>query len=593
MNEEIEKLKEKILQLEEKINLYKNYINIDAIEEQNKKLEELKNQLLDKSIIITNLQRIISTLDVKLKIFEQLGNQISSSTELDILLNSLMEMIMDAVKVEAGSLLLLNERTNLLEFKVAKGEKSEIVKKYKVPLGEGIAGWVAQKGIPKIIPEVGFEVTSLDIAKEIEYPTENILCVPIKIKDKIIGVIELINKIGGRRFSKEDLDLLVTLSNQVGLIIENAKLHVEAQEKIKELSTLIGISALINSSLNLKKILIDVMESATVLLNSEASSIFLIDEEKQELYFEVATGEVKEQVKEIRIPIGEGVAGYVARENKSVIVNDVEKDEKFYKKVDETTKFKTKSIIAVPLKIKEKVIGVVEVLNKIDEGGFTKTDLELLEALAHQSAVAIDNAIAHQELKNMFINLSRALAITIEEKDPYTGGHIDRLSYYSSIIAEELNLSEEEKERIYFGALFHDLGKIAISESIIRKEGKLTEEEFNEIKKHPEYGARILEPVKQFRHVITGVLHHHERYDGKGYPQGLKGDEISIDGRIIAVADSFDAMTTDRPYRKALSYEFAIEELKRCAGTQFDPKVVEAFICAYKKGKVKTYANIR
>lgn len=437
------------------------------------------------------------------------------------------------------------------------------------------------------MPEVGVEsMVKVDIQKEIDFKTDSILCVPMKVEDKVIGVIELMNKLNKRRFIKDDLDLVTSLAYQTALVIENARLHIQAQEKIKELSALIGISAIINSSLDLTKILTNIMESATVMLNAEASSIFLIDEQKQELYIEIATGEAKQKIKEIRISMNEGVAGWVAREGKSLLVSDVTKDERFYKKADEKSAFVTKSILAVPLKVKNKTIGVVEVLNKIGGESFRKNDMDLLEALAHQSAIAIDNAMTHKDLKELFKDTLKSLAVAIEEKDPYTRGHVDRLSKYSLALATELGLSSEDQERIYYAAMFHDLGKIGVDETVLKKPGPLTSDEFSEIKKHPEFGKKILEPVKQFRYVIPGILHHQERYDGTGYPASLKGEEISIDGRIIAVVNTFDAMTTDRPYRKAMSYNVAIEELKKYSGTQFDPKVVDAFIKICEKGEI-------
>src|SRR3989339_756704 len=164
---------------------------------------------------------------------------------------------------------------------------------------------------------------------------------------------------------------------------------------------------------------------------------------------------------------------------------------------------------------------------------------------------------------------------------------------YSMAIASELSLTPEEKERIRWAALFHDIGKIGVNEAILQKPGKLTDAEYEEIKKHPQMGADIMMPIKQFKYIIPGILHHQERWDGKGYPNKLKNTEISIDGRIIGVADTFDAMTSDRPYRKGLPKDFAIDEIKKCSGTQFDPEVVVAFLTACEKGKIKTEAEMK
>ena len=557
-------------------------------------LEELKEKLKEQQVIASSLSSYLTKADIKLNVLQTIIRIAISSVEFDKVLDSLMDVIIATMKVEAGSLLLINE-DNMLEFKVAKGDKRKEVMGYKIKLGDGVAGWVAKEGEPKILPEVDSEVEiHEDISKAIDYKVDNILCVPMKIKDRVVGVIELINKMDRKRFIKEDLDLLISLAGEVALVIENSKLFVESQVKIKELSSLISISEMINSTLKLDSILTEVMEAASVMLEAEASSIFLIDEEKKELYFKIATGEVAERVKEIRIPMSEGVVGWVAREKKPILVADVQKDPRFYKKADEQSKFVTKSILAVPLKVKDKVIGVVEVLNKIANDSFLKSDITLLETLAHQSAIAIDNAMTHEELQRLFKETLKSLAAAVEAKDTCTGGHIERLSRFSLAIAYEYGLGYEDRERIHYAALLHDIGKISIPDAILMKPGPLTPEEFAEMKKHPEIGANIIRPVKQFQHVIPGILHHHERYDGKGYPSGIKGENISIDGRIIAVADTFDAMTCDRPYRKGLDDTVAIEEIKKGAGTQFDPKIVGSFLAVYYKGmiRVKDEGNI-
>lgn len=164
----------------------------------------------------------------------------------------------------------------------------------------------------------------------------------------------------------------------------------------------------------------------------------------------------------------------------------------------------------------------------------------------------------------------------IEAKDVYTKGHSDRVAGLAQLIAERMDLPYSEKEVAQAG-LLHDIGKIGISERILTKPGSLTDEEYQIIKSHPEKGAQILEPLVMFKKSAAAVRHHHERYDGKGYPDGLAGEEIPLLARVIAVSDAFDAMTSDRPYRKAFSYDIARQKILSASGTQFDPTVVEAF----------------
>ncbi len=355
-------------------------------------------------------------------------------------------------------------------------------------------------------------------------------------------------------------------------------------QKVDRLESLIEVSQIVNSTLQLKELLPLIMESTTKLMKAEASSLMLIDEGY--FVFEVAIGEKKDEIKKIRLPVTDGVAGWVAQNKQPISIKDVTRDPRFCKKIDKEIKFVTKSLLCVPLLIKDKIIGVVEALNKIGEEEFSQDDLELLQAMANQGAIAIENARLYEDLKDLFFNSIKALVTTIEAKDHYTRGHSEQVMKYSQAIAFQLNLSDDEKETIRLAGLLHDIGKIGIDEAIIRKPGRLTYEEFTEIIKHPTIGAEIIKPIKQLQHVVPGVWQHHERYDGRGYPNKLKGEEISFLGRILAVADTFDAMTSDRSYRKRLPHQTALEEIKEQTNRQFDPSIANAFLKGYEDGLI-------
>jgi response regulator RpfG family c-di-GMP phosphodiesterase len=188
------------------------------------------------------------------------------------------------------------------------------------------------------------------------------------------------------------------------------------------------------------------------------------------------------------------------------------------------------------------------------------------------------------QINQLFLDGLQALAAAIEARDRYTGGHLDRVSKYALATGTELGLNEKSMWSLWLGSLFHDVGKLAIPDAILNKPGPLTEEEYEEMKRHPELGVEIIQRISFLLPAALAILHHQERWDGNGYPGGLEGERISIEGRILAVADAFDAMLTDRPYRKALTEDYALSELERCAGSQFDPGVVEAFMRAMDKG---------
>jgi HD-GYP domain-containing protein (c-di-GMP phosphodiesterase class II) len=357
------------------------------------------------------------------------------------------------------------------------------------------------------------------------------------------------------------------------------------ERKLKQLNTLIELSYLVNSTLDIKEIIRRAIEAASSLLDAESGSLLLIDQETGELFFEVALGEKSGLVKKIRLAKGQGIAGWVADTSEPLIVPDVQADQRFFKGADEKSSFRTRNMICVPVKTKDGTIGVLQAINK-KEGIFDEEDKEGIVALSNQVAIAIENARLYQELKDAFYGTAQALAETIEQKDPYTGGHTQRVMNYSLAVGNKLRLYEEELEQLRLAAILHDVGKIGVRDNILLKNGRLDKSELMMMNQHAEYGSKILGHVKQLREIVPGVRGHHEMYDGTGYPDGLKEKDIPLNSRIIAVADTFDAMTTDRPYRKALSDQTAFEELKKNIGSQFDGEIVEIFIQIFsKKGK--------
>jgi len=236
-----------------------------------------------------------------------------------------------------------------------------------------------------------------------------------------------------------------------------------------------------------------------------------------------------------------------------------------------------KQLIAVPLQREDEVLGCLFGIDKL-VGEFDSVDSKLLNSIANESAIYLENVMLFDDVHGLMMGLLHSLTSAVDAKDAYTCGHSERVALLSRHLAQEIKLSEHDVERIYMAGLLHDVGKIGVPEAVLQKTGKLTAEEFEQMKKHPEIGARILHDIKQVKDILPGVLHHHERYDGKGYPAGIAGENIPQMGRIICLADCFDAMTSNRTYRKALPLEVALSEIRRCSGTQFDPGLTEAFL---------------
>jgi HD-GYP domain-containing protein (c-di-GMP phosphodiesterase class II) len=255
-----------------------------------------------------------------------------------------------------------------------------------------------------------------------------------------------------------------------------------------------------------------------------------------------------------------------------LLINDLAKDKTFGWLGEHATR-----LLAVPLQRQEMVLGCLFGLDKIS-GDFDSQDSKLLNSIANESAIYLENAMLFEDVHGLMMGLLHSLTSAVDAKDAYTCGHSERVAILARQLTLEAGMSEALAERVYMAGLLHDVGKIGVPESVLQKTGRLTPEEFEQMKKHPGIGARILRDIKQISDILPGVLHHHERYDGQGYPAGLTGDNIPLFGRIICLADCFDAMTSNRTYRKALPLEVALTEISRCSGTQFDPVLTEAFL---------------
>ena len=535
---------------------------------------------------IQRLSISLSKSQQELKVFKWLARACSSYTRLDDLLDEFMGFIIKIMKVEGGSVLLLKD--NKLYFRVAKGEKAHKLKEIILEPGEGIVGWVAESGLPVLVQDVKNNPKWAPRVDEISgFKTKSVLAAPLKVKERIIGAVEVVNPADGE-FTRQDLDMFTSLSSQIAMGIENVRLLNESKERFSEISTLFDVSKIITSSLAQETLLTSIMKSATKMLDVEAISLLLIDEVTNELVFKVALGEKSKEIKEFRIQINEtSIAGWVAKNGKPLIVNDVTGDLRFNPQYSKKIEFKTKSILCVPLKIRERIIGVAEAINKLADVSFTIADQELFSTVANQIAMATENTKLNEDLRDLFFSTVRSLVAAIEAKDIYTKGHSERVTDYTLFLARTLNLSEEEIETVHLASLLHDIGKIGVMEGVLGKKEKLTEEDWKIIKQHPVTGAKILEPVKPMAKIIPYILHHHERYDGKGYPDGLAGENIPFYSRMIAIGDTFDAMTSDRPYRKGLPVQVALDEIKKNAGTQFDPHLAEVFVKEYDRSREK------
>ena len=362
---------------------------------------------------------------------------------------------------------------------------------------------------------------------------------------------------------------------------KQAATQEQLQEAQRRLQAVYAANQVITSERDLTKVFTVIMGQIFALVPAHNGVILLRDEQTGELVTEfVKTGSGTKE-----IVISSSIVHRAFKNGEAVIVQDAADDSRFEAGMSIITQ-NISSAMCVPLKHQGDALGVVYVDTRGTTNAFVQGDLQLLVTLAGPAASAIKNAQHLRTIEQSYADTLTLLATTIEMRDHYTVGHTWRVTNFAIAIVRELGWSEEKIKECEMGGVLHDVGKIAINDAILQKPGRLTDEEFAKIKIHPERGARLLQEVPWLHPLIPYCLYHHERYDGKGYPYGLAGEEIPIEGRVVAVADTFDALTSNRPYRKGLDTEIAIGEITKGRGTQFDANVADAFLKAFREGKI-------
>lgn len=353
------------------------------------------------------------------------------------------------------------------------------------------------------------------------------------------------------------------------------------------LIALLKIGQTVAAETDISVLLKVIAEETKSAIQADRCSVFLYDKANDELWSKVALGMDSQ---EIRFPANKGLAGHVVKTGETINIKDAYIDERFNKEIDLQTGYKTTTILCMPVKnLNQQIIGAFQVLNKLN-GFFTEEDEDLLVAIGSSAGIALENAQLFKKQQEMFIEQKEVfdsfidtLAASIDARDKITAGHSGRVRLYSEIIARELNLDEKLIEIIEKAATLHDIGKIGIRDSVLQKEGKLTDEEYQHIQGHVEITHNILEKIHMsddFKLVTEIACSHHEKYNGMGYYRKLAGEEIHLGGRILAVSDVFDAITSKRHYRDKMPIMNVIDILLKDSGTHFDKKIVDSFLLA-------------
>ncbi len=517
------------------------------------------------------LEKRVNELDL----LNQLGQQISTNLDIDSVLTEVLQAAKQALDFDHCAVLLADSdgQEDFLVVRASLGYSEDVTQGMRIPLGKGVTGRVYASATALLVPDVhhngGYIKGVAGGCCE--------MAAPLVVRDQVIGVLDA-EATEPNAFSEKDLHLFSTFSSWAAVALHNAEIHGQLEKKkaeldqnvveinhmnqelqdyasrieqanqdlerrVKELTTLHEASRAITSSLNLNDTLYAIVKMTREIVQTSSCAIRLLDEDSQ-------------QMRELTLPIGCG-----------------SEDEQ------ETVRSELRSFLGLPLKIGNRVIGYFELGSK-NAGAFVDNDRRVIQVLASQAAIAIENARLFESTQETYYETIRSLAQALEARDAYTKGHSERVTKYALKMAKVMGLSAQATKVIQYAGLLHDIGKIGISDSILNKRRQPSEEEWAIIRSHPLYGDSILGPLKFLDDAQEIVLRHHERYDGCGYPGKLKADEIPIEARIISVADAYDAMTSDRPYRKAMAHDKAVAEIRDAAGGQFDPSVVTAFLKA-------------
>lgn len=501
----------------------------------------------------------------------EIAQNINATLDLDILLRLIILEITKAVQCQGGDIWLKHEKQSQLVFSTSLGLSQAVRGRLlaagatELAMATGEAVWLEHAGAgagasPELLHQEG--IASLTV-------------LPLKTKNRIIGAMHLYAK-QQRGFTAGEQNLLKTLSNQAASAIDNARLFAETKRKAQELLALYEVAQVIADMPNLNLALEQIVERVSEVLNVEKCWYLFYDREHRTLNAHpAAVGLDEDQIEDLRLPVDEpGVSAGVFHSNRPMFTNSASEEPELQEEFRGL--FTLRNLMAVALRGQEETWGVLLAANKRDAQPFDGNDVRLFKTLASEAAMVIQNANLYDQLRRSYYSMVRMISDIVDEREPYYPGHSERVARYAADLAQEMELKADEVERVRMAGLLHDLGKIGISETILMKSGDLSADENMLMQQHPGLGVHILENVEFPWDVKELILHHHETFDGQGYPEGLAGESIPLGARIIAVADTFDILTSKQSQLEVKTPEAAREILLAGTGTRFDPRILTA-----------------
>jgi GAF domain-containing protein len=446
--------------------------------------------------------------------------------------------------------------------------------------GQGIIGAVMLSGRPTAVPDLDQSPDLQSPPNLLQFGLNAAICMPMLEDGRLWGTLSVFD-VKKREWTTDDQRVLATLGNQGVVAVRNAELYDNNQRSIWELRNLQEALQAATSTLDLNQVLQQVLAGAAKASSAQIGCLALDDSGRLVLKGGFGTDSTTAE------KLALGVGGDICREVMAT-------GKPFMEVMDQGTinesPLNPRAVLCVPITLRGKPTGVLFLANYQVGHAFTPDHRNLVTELAAQAAVAIDNARLFKDREEVILSSLEALANAVDARDPYTAGHSQRVTQYALTIARQMKYSPKDQGawvRLERGGRLHDIGKIGVPDAILQKAGKLTDEEFAKMKEHPVAGFNILSGLKMLTDELVIVRSHHERYDGKGYPDRKKGDELPMFAWIVSAADAIDAMTSDRPYRKASSLEVAVEQVRAGAGTHFHPDVAEAVLDAAHNGSMK------
>ena len=534
----------------------------------------------------------------ELESLSQVSDSLTSAIDLQPLLENILAGARNAIPAGEKGTIFLTEPDGALRLHAMSGYTDpRLIGLILLPDQKGYAARVARERNPIKIDDAhaDYEIPNYGAIEEID-SVQSGIAAPLIVKGKVIGVISLDNASRKTAFTGSDLSLLVTFASSASVAIENARLFTETQQRLHRLSALHSIDATIGASVDTHVTLGIVLEHVMTELKADAAAVLLFNPLTRMLEYTTGRGFRVHVIDGFRLRLGEGLAGQAVLQRRSINITDLQQAGAVEQVMEHPVSGSTPVPLqylegenfvgyhAIPLIAKGQVHGVLEIFRRsimqVDQEWIT-----FFEMVAGQTAIAIDNGRLFENLQQSNLELTLAYDATIqgwsqalELRDEETEGHTLRVTDLTLRLIQAMGLEEVEMEHARRGSLLHDIGKIAIPDSILLKPGSLNEHEWSVMRQHPQYAYNMLSPITYLAPAIHIPWCHHEKWDGSGYPRGLKGEQIPTVARIFAIVDVFDALTSNRPYRLAWPREKALEYINEQSGKHFDPKVEKAFM---------------